>query len=99
MNARLDVPLGPAPVLTEEAVTRARSRTRTRTDEELVRRLAVALDMVHVHRENALRARLEGDVLRVDFELGMAADWRPTVRLYQRRLAARGRVPQTEDQS
>jgi hypothetical protein len=89
MNARLDVPLGPAPVITEEAVT----------DEELVRRLAVALDMVHVHRENALRARLEGDVLRVDFEQGLAADWRPTVRLYQRRLAARGRVPQTEDQS
>jgi hypothetical protein len=87
MNARLDVPLGPAPVLTEEAVT----------DEELVRRLAVALDMVHVHRENALRARLEGDVLRVDFELGMAADWRPTVHLYQRRLAARGRVPQMEE--
>jgi hypothetical protein len=87
MNARLDVPLGPAPVLTEEAVT----------DEELVRRLAVALAMVHVHRENALRARLEGDVLRVDFELGMAADWRPTVRLYQRRLAARGRVPQMEE--
>jgi hypothetical protein len=53
--------------------------------------------MVHVHRENALRARLEGDVLRVDFELGMAADWRPTVRLYQRRLAARGRVPQMEE--